>query len=490
MIVQNKKVRSGLVLLKILIVLSFLSFFISCDKEVSVTPPEPPPPAGKLFVDSEPQGAFIYLDGKNTGNITPDTIEWLEERQYLLTLRKELFKDYSALININEDSVKSFFLDYHKVNGIYGRMIVDSDPRGAEIFLNGVSTGKYSQTTFDTLFPGIYNVKFKLSGYWDDSLSVEIKSGNTSYPYKVLTDSLVWVNFNKDNSGLPDDFINHIAIENGGIKWIAASGGGLVRFDDKNWTVYNTANSPLPANNIRYITVDGSGKKWVCTVSGLAVFDNSNWTVYNSSNSLLPVEDITCVAVESDSKVWVGTAGGGLVLIDGINWTVYNTANSEINSDDITTIAIDNQNNKWIGTLNDGISKFNDVNWTIYRSFKTGVSKNANHIAIDNNNTPWVSIHSVLGISGGSGFFNGLGWETYTSLPSGNVHYVAIDSHNNKWFGNTESGLSKFNGNTWTNFTTSDSRLPNDRVFAIAFDGAGNKWLATFGSGVVKYKGN
>jgi len=70
------------------------------------------------------------------------------------------------------------------------------------------------------------------------------------------------------------------------------------------------------------------------------------------------------------------------------------------------------------------------------------------------------------------------------------VLYVAVDSYNHKWFGNSEAGLSKFTGSTWTHFTTQNSRLPSNRVFAVAFDGAGNKWLATFGGGLVKYKGN
>jgi len=471
-------------------ILVLLGLLNSCDKEVSVSPPELPQPTGKLFIDSDPQGASIYLNGKNTGNITPDTIEWLEEKEYLLTLKKKLFKSYSVSIRVKEDSLTAFFLDYRTVNGIYGRMLVDSDPRGAEIFLNGVSTGQYTQTTIENLFPGTYNVKFKRPGYWDDSLSVEIKSEQTAHPFITLIDSIVWVNFTESNSGLPENFIRHIAIENGSIKWIATQGSGVVRFDDKTWTVYDITNSPLPANNVRYIAVDKQGKKWICTVSGLAIFDDVSWTVYNSSNSMLPVDNINSVAIESNGDAWIGTAGGGVVLFDGVNWTIYNTLNSDLKSNDIRTIAIDNQNNKWIGTYNQGIAKFNGEFWLNYNNFKSGVSKNANHITIDLNNTPWVSINYVENLSGGSAFFNGTLWETFSGLPSDNVLYVAVDSHNFKWFGNAEAGLSKFNGNVWTHFTTQNSRLPNDRVFAVAFDGVGNKWIATFGGGLVKYKGN
>lgn len=463
---------------------------ISCDKEVSVTPLEQPPLNGKLFVDSDPQGAYIYLNGKNTGDLTPDTIEWLDEGKYILTLKKRLFKDYSTTIDIHQDSITSFFLNYYNVNGIYGNMYVDSSPRGAEIFIDGVSTGKKTQSFIENLFPGTHNVKFKLSGYWDDSISVDIKSGLTSYPFITLRDSLIWVNFNKKNSQLPDDYINHIAIENGLIKWIATAGSGLAKFDDKTWTVYNTSNSPLPIDNIKYVGIDNLGKKWVCTVSGLAVFDNNNWTIYNSTNSLLPDKALTCIAFDADNNAWIGTYGGGVIFFDGANWKIYSTTNSNIKSDIITTIAIDGNGNKWIGTYDEGIAKFDGVFWSIYNNFKSGVEKNASHIAIDLNNTPWVSIGSIHLLPGGSAYFDGLRWQASISVPSSNVLYVAVDRNNQKWFGNSENGLSKFSNNNWTHFTTSNSRLPNDRVFAVAFDGAGNKWIATYGGGLSKYKGN
>jgi hypothetical protein len=486
----TKKLNLTLYVSKTLIVIFCAIFFSSCDKDVSVTPPEPTPPNGKLFVNSDPAGAYIYLNGKNTGDLTPDTIEWLAEGKYTVKLKKKLFKEYSTTININEDSVTSFFLDYHSISGIYGRMYVDSSPRGAEIYLNGISTGKKTQSAIENLFPGTYNVKFKLNGYWDDSLLVDVKSGLTSYPYITLSDSLIWANFNTNNSDLPDNYINHIAIEKGWIKWVATASGGLARFDDKTWTVYNTSNSPLPINNIKYVAIDNLNRKWICTVSGLIVFDDYNWTVYNSSNSMLPDYEITCVAFESNNRAWIGTAGGGVVLFDGINWTIYNTANSRLSSDIIRSIAIDKQNNKWIGTYNQGIAKFDGVFWQIFNNFKSGVEKNANHIAIDLNNTPWVSIGSIHLLPGGSAYFDGLKWQASISVPSSNVLYVDVDQSNQKWFGNSENGLSKFSNNTWIHFTSSNSRLPNDRVFAIAFDGAENKWIATFGGGLSKYKGD
>ncbi|MDP2364810.1 MAG: hypothetical protein Q8M94_13715, partial [Ignavibacteria bacterium] len=205
--------------------------------------------------------------------------------------------------------------------------------------------------------------------------------------------------------------------------------------------------------------------------------------------SPLPVDNITAVAFEENNKVWIGTAGGGLVLFDGINWSVYNTSNSDLTSNFILTIAVDIQNDKWIGIYRQGTAKFNGVSWQIYNSFEIGVSKSPYHIAIDLNNIPWAAIGIQQLIPGGSAFFNGTAWETFAGLPSNSVLYVGVDSDNNKWFCNSEYGLSKYDNGLWTNFTTANSKIPNNRVFALAIDGAGNKWLATYGGGIAKFKG-
>ena len=57
----------------ILIILLFLFQNGGCEKVVSVSPPDLPPPNGYLFIDSNPQGAHIYLNGKARRRATPDS---------------------------------------------------------------------------------------------------------------------------------------------------------------------------------------------------------------------------------------------------------------------------------------------------------------------------------------------------------------------------------------------------------------------------------
>ena len=84
--------------------------------------------------------------------------------------------------------------------------------------------------------------------------------------------------------------------------------------DGTNWNVYDTINSGLPSNYINCIAIDGDGNKWIGTGEfdedsdgGLAEFDGTNWTVYNTSNSELPEHYVRAIAIDGDGNKWIGT---------------------------------------------------------------------------------------------------------------------------------------------------------------------------------------
>jgi hypothetical protein len=69
-----------------------LMFFVaSCDDDESTT--EPVITAGTILINSQPQGAEIWLDGVNTGEVTQATID-AEEGVHTITLK---FNDYEDL---------------------------------------------------------------------------------------------------------------------------------------------------------------------------------------------------------------------------------------------------------------------------------------------------------------------------------------------------------------------------------------------------------
>jgi PKD repeat protein len=85
-------------------------------------------------------------------------------------------------------------------------------------------------------------------------------------------------------------------------------------------------------------------------------------------------------------------------------------------------------------------------------------------------------------------------WTTYNNSNTGGaignntINGAAAESGGVRWFGTNGGGLAKYDGTTWTKYTTGNSGLANNTVYAIAFDGSGNKWIAT-NVGVNKYTG-
>ena len=70
---------------------------------------------------------------------------------------------------------------------------------------------------------------------------------------------------------MPDNWVNSIAIDGLGGKWIGTHDGGLAKFDGTTWKVYTLSNSGLPDNCVWSIVIDGLGNKWIVTNNGLAV---------------------------------------------------------------------------------------------------------------------------------------------------------------------------------------------------------------------------
>jgi hypothetical protein len=66
-------------------------FIVSCEDSTTNNPPAIT--TGTMFVQSTPVGAQIWVDGTNTGKITPDSIKNLSAGNHALTLKLDGYKD-------------------------------------------------------------------------------------------------------------------------------------------------------------------------------------------------------------------------------------------------------------------------------------------------------------------------------------------------------------------------------------------------------------
>ncbi|MDR3653910.1 MAG: two-component regulator propeller domain-containing protein [Paludibacter sp.] len=172
------------------------------------------------------------------------------------------------------------------------------------------------------------------------------------------------------------------------------------------------------------------------------------------------------------------------------NWLLYQQSNA-LPSAYIHAVTFDKQGEMWVGT-GGGLSKFDGKKWTTYNTANSGIPTNyVTSVFIDLQGNKWIGTEPYYDGStysgGGLAKFDGATWTVYTTsnsgLPSNNVTSIAIDGSGNKWIG-TDAGLVKFDGTSWIVI----NNLPTKNINAIVIDKSGNKWIGTE-FGLAKFDG-
>lgn len=115
---------------------------------------------GKVFVESVPEGAHIYVDGYYTGYSTPYAIDGLSDGAHLIEVSRPGYIREGKEILLTPDeaeydeTVKIYLEDY-----LYGSLEVNSNPAGARIYLYGKDTGKITPFTFRYMDIGDIDIK-------------------------------------------------------------------------------------------------------------------------------------------------------------------------------------------------------------------------------------------------------------------------------------------------------------------------------------------
>ncbi len=174
--------------LKIAIIFLIQLFFLfsGCDDEISSSKPDEFLENNKVFIDSNPRGAQIFLDGRNTAFVTPDTLKWLDVMSYDATLKMKYFRDTSFQISAASDETNEYFIDYTTNFAMYGSVKFISTPSGADIYFDGILTGKTTPDTLLHVFPGEHIVVFELENFLPDTFKVYVYSLTTTDAVSVL----------------------------------------------------------------------------------------------------------------------------------------------------------------------------------------------------------------------------------------------------------------------------------------------------------------
>jgi serine/threonine-protein kinase len=149
-------------------------------------------PIATITAASEPAGAKILIDGKDTGKVTPATLT-VDPGEHKVILRKDGFKDsaistptlkaggafdYRPFLQAGKNDENPFKKLFGGVPAGMGAVNLKTNPKGATILMNGYSAPKTTPYKL-ALDPGNYTITLKLDGYKPVTKTVTIEKGKT-----------------------------------------------------------------------------------------------------------------------------------------------------------------------------------------------------------------------------------------------------------------------------------------------------------------------
>ncbi|MCX7796003.1 MAG: PEGA domain-containing protein [bacterium] len=118
---------------------------------------------GSLYVESNPRGASIYLDGSYEGE-TPKRIDFIPVGSHSVRLSKDGYRDYIQQVWIEANKVVTVSVNLLAETTRY-KITINSNPSGAWAYVDGIPKG--TTPTYVYVTPGYHEIKLQLQGYLD-----------------------------------------------------------------------------------------------------------------------------------------------------------------------------------------------------------------------------------------------------------------------------------------------------------------------------------
>jgi formylglycine-generating enzyme required for sulfatase activity len=136
--------------------------------ELGKTPPAAPPSIIRVHLTSQPAGATVYLNDKEEGQ-TPCVVD-LPAGDYALRLEKKYHETHTGLLSVNGPVSRDY-----ELARVRARVLFDSEPQGAAVYVDGVQVGTTPVAT-EGVEGGPHKATFVLAGHHDQIAAFEIVS--------------------------------------------------------------------------------------------------------------------------------------------------------------------------------------------------------------------------------------------------------------------------------------------------------------------------
>ncbi|HUL15688.1 MAG TPA: PEGA domain-containing protein [Terriglobales bacterium] len=130
-----------------------------------------------LYVSSKPEGADVFINGAKQSGQTPVSLP-LAPGQYDIVLRLPGHEAYSSKVAVTAGAQSQLDVELKPRNSHVAWAQVKSIPKGAEIFVDGITTGQTTPARVE-IPAGIHTIELKLNGFQLARRSIQATEGGT-----------------------------------------------------------------------------------------------------------------------------------------------------------------------------------------------------------------------------------------------------------------------------------------------------------------------
>ena len=131
-----------------------------------------------IFISSQPPGADVFINGAKQSGQTPVTLP-LAPGQYNLVLRLQGYEPYAGGIQVKDNIQTQLNVPLSEKSASQVAWAqVNTNPKGAEIIVDGTSTGQLTPARVQVP-AGLHTVTLRLNGFQQTKRTVQVSEGGT-----------------------------------------------------------------------------------------------------------------------------------------------------------------------------------------------------------------------------------------------------------------------------------------------------------------------
>jgi serine/threonine-protein kinase len=131
-----------------------------------------------IFISSQPPGADVFINGAKQSGQTPVTLP-LAPGQYNLVLRLQGYEPYAGGIQVKDNIQTQLHVPLKEKSATRVAWAqVNTNPKGAEIIVDGTSTGQFTPARVQVP-AGMHTVTLRLNGFQLAKRTVQVSEGGT-----------------------------------------------------------------------------------------------------------------------------------------------------------------------------------------------------------------------------------------------------------------------------------------------------------------------